>query len=294
MAVLLAAAVLVFNIDVVRDWFRGYVDVVALVPGTSGVRVGSPVYVGGIEAGRVTAVDVVDMGTQGAIALHLRLEDRVASVVRRGSLASTLRRNFIGEPLVTLSPGPAESSAVQPGDTLYPDRPVTLDTLLARGRSLGPALDSLVAAADDVQRLAGERSSDVEALLNRLAAATEEATVLRSQLEGGSLGKWLEDPTFDGRIDQLSERVASLSEAAAGLRRYGDPEMRRSVAAVAQRADRLTASIEELERRLEAGEGVLGRMQRDSAIAVALKRVQAQIDSLRAEGLGFALRMVVP
>lgn len=294
MAALLIAAVLIFNIDVVADWFRGYVDVVAVVSETSGVRVGSPVIVEGVDAGRVTGVGVVELGGRGAVAFDVRLEDRVRSVVRAGSQASTMRQRFVGEPRVVITAGPAGSPPVESGDTLYPARPLTLDTLLERGKAIVPALDSLRVVMAELERLASDRRPEMEQLVSRLAVATEEAGALRADLEEGSLGRWLRDPTLGERIDQLGVRVASLSEATGRLQRFGDPEMRRSVAAVGERADRLAAALEELEEGLAAGDGALGRMQRDSAIAVAIGAVQAQIDSLRAEGLGFALRMFRP
>ncbi len=49
-----------------------------------------------------------------------------------------------------------------------------------------------------------------------------------------------------------------------------------------------------LEQRLAEGGGMMSRVARDSALAVAVAGVQAQIDSLRAEGMGFALRMLTP
>lgn len=294
MAVLLATALAIFNVDILRDWFRGYVDVVAVVTETSGVRIGSPVMVEGVEAGHVIAVDVVELGERGAVAFHVRLHDRGRSVVREGSLASTRRRQFVGEPMVRISAGAPGARPVESGDTLYPDRQLSPDSLLAGAKALVPALDSLAIALAEIQRLASARSPHLVRLAGRLAVATEEAGILRSDLGQGSLGQWLRDPSLGRRIDQLRERLASVSETTAQLRRFGDPEMRRGVAAVDQRAERLMSALQELERQLATGDGMLGRMQRDSAIAVAIAGVQAQIDSLRAEGLGFALRMFRP
>lgn len=294
MAVLLATALAIFNVDILRDWVRGYVHVVAVVTETSGVRIGSPVMVDGVEAGHVTAIDVVELGGRGAVAFHVSLQHRVRSVVREGSLASTRRRQFVGEPMVLISAGPPGARAIESGDTLYPDQQLALDSLLARGKTLIPALDSLAITLAQIQRLASARKPDLQQLASRLAVATEEATTLRSHLEQGSLGQWIQDPSLGRRIDQLRERLASLSESTAELRRFGDPEMRRAVAALDQRAERLMSAVQELERRLAAGDGMLGRMPQDSAIAVAIAGVQAQIDSLRAEGLGFALRMFRP
>jgi hypothetical protein len=77
-------------------------------------------------------------------------------------------------------------------------------------------------------------------------------------------------------------------------RRYGDPELRAGVASVAERAQRLGQALDELEGVMVDGRGFVPRVARDSALMVAVQRVQAQIDSLRNAGLGFAARMLLP
>lgn len=294
MAGLFLAAIVVFNFDAVVDRFRGYIDVVAIVLETSGVRVGSAVSVEGMEAGRITAIDFVTLGDTGALALNLRLEDRVRGVLRVGSRAYTARERFIGEPSVRIVAGPADAPPLESGDTLYPLTQISIDELVDRGLEFAPALDSLALALSELERMAASRRPRIEGLVDRLAIATEEAGALRAELGRGAFGEWLADPTLRRRIDRLQERLAELSEAADGLGRYGDPELRSGVAELGRRAERLQSELAELEQRLAEGGGMVSRMRRDSAIAVAIAGVQAQIDSLRAEGMGFALRMFLP
>lgn len=292
---LLLAAVMVFNLDVAVDWFRGYIDVVALVPQTSGVRIGSPVWVEGVEAGRVTALDFMGLGDNAVVALHVRLEDRVSDVVRRDSRAYAVRRRFIGEPTVEIGAGSPDAPAIESGDTLFPsDRP-TLQELIEQGLAFPGALDSLGQALAALQDASAGRERDIDRVLHRLEVASREASTLRSDMAGGSLDRWLSDPDLGRRIHGLRARVTELEEAAGAMaERYADPALTARVATVAVRADRLGRELADLERALAEGDGVLGRMARDSALTVAIHGVQAQIDSLRAAGLGFALRMLAP
>lgn len=295
LVVLLLAAVLVFNLDRVVDRFHGYVDVVALVPEMNGVRVGSPVWVEGIEAGRVTAIDFRPLDEVTVLALHLRLEERVQEVVRRGSRSHTVRDRFIGEPTVRITAGPPDAPPIENGDTLRPLPVVSLDTLLARGFAFPASLDSLTMALAALNRLTNERAPAVETLLDRLGVASEEATALRMDLQGGTLDRVLRDPELGQRVTRLRERVGELTDAAEEMQaRYGDPELQAGAASVATRARRLGVALERLEGSLADGRGFIGRSARDSAIPMAVQGVQAQIDSLRAAGLGFALRMILP
>ncbi len=292
---LLFAAALVFNLDVVVDWFHGYVDVVALVPRTNGVRIGAPVWVAGVEVGRVTAMDFQEAGGRAVIALHVRLEDRVRDVVRKSSRAHTARERFIGGPSVRISAGTADSPPIQSGDTILPLNTVSLDTLIQRGLSFPGALDSLTATLSELNRLAAAQRGGVETLLDRVSDASREAALLAADFEGGSIGQWQRDPQRGLRLAGLRERLAALGEATDAMqRRYQDPELQAGLASVAQRAQRLGQALDDLERVVANGRGFVPRVARDSALGVAVQGVQAQIDSLRNAGLGFAARMVLP
>lgn len=308
LAALLLAAILVFNLDVVVDWFHGYVDVVAIVTETSDVRVGGTVWVEGVEVGRVDAMALVDPATltamadrlvpeqRAAVALHLRIEDRARAVVRKGSQAYTTRERVVGAPVVRIEAGPPGAPPVESGDTLYPaDRP-SIERLVERGKAFPATLDSLLTGVRELNRLAAARQPGLDRVMDRLTVVTEEATALQATFAGGSLGRWLADPEMGRRVRALQGRVAELSEAAGSLQRYADEdgELRRSAAALSERADRLAAAVAGLEQRLAEGDGMMSRVARDSALAVAVAGVQAQIDSLRAEGTGFALRMLTP
>lgn len=295
LAGLLLTAALIFNLDVVLDRFRGYVDVVALVSQTSGVRIGSPVWVAGIEAGRVTAIDFMALGGTSVLAVHVRLEDRVRDVVRKDSRSQTARDRFIGEPAVRISAGSSTAPPVETGDTLYPRAVISLDTLLQRGLAFPEALDSLRTVLGELSEVADDRHAAVTAILDRLSVASAEASTLRSDLEGGSIERWLRDPELGERATRLRLRVAELSEAAEQMQeRYGDPELRAGADSVATRAQRLGVALERLEAQMAEGRGFIPRAAQDSAITVAIRGVQAQVDSLTNAGLGFALRMILP
>lgn len=306
LAALFLAALLIFNLDLVVDAVRGYIDVVVIVTETSDVRVGAPVWVEGVEAGHVTAMDLVDpaalaavaerTGSEepAAVALHVRLEDRVRDVVRQGSRAYTARSRVIGAPSVRIDAGPPAAPPVESGDTIFPaDRP-SISDLIEHGRAFPAALDSLAAGVRELNRLADARGPGLDRLVGRITVVSEEATALRAGFEDGSLGRWLGDPEPGRRLERLRQRVAELSESAAALQRYGDGELGRSAVSVGERAERISAALDVLDQRLTEGDGILSRAQRDSALAVAVAGVQAQVDSLRAEGLSFALRMFIP
>ncbi|MFW5950585.1 MAG: MlaD family protein [Gemmatimonadota bacterium] len=288
-------ALLIFNADTLADRFRGYIDLVALVPETTGVRVGSPVTVGGIEAGRVTAIDLAG-DADVPVAVRIRVRERVRSALREGSRAETAKRRFIGEPTVQVTVGRPDGALLQPGDTILPTGAPALDLLIAQGKELPSALDTLNALLRQLEEVAGQRRSQLATLTDRLDRATAEADRLRArfEFEGGTLTRLLNDPELPGRLARLQDRFAAVAEAADSAGRYAEGELPARLARVTNRADRVSRALGELSERLEGSGGILVRARRDTAVQRALAEVMVQIDSLRAEGVGFALRMLLP
>ena len=294
LAGLLLAGLLIFNLDVIVDWTRGYIDVVALVSRTNGVRSGSPVWIEGIEAGRVTGIAFAGHGDSALIALDLRMEARVRPLIRRGSGATTAKRRVIGQPYVRIDAGPGDAAPLEEGDTIRPADPIDLDDLIARGKHYPASLDSLTTAVREVQRLAERRQPRVALLASRVDETLESAAELGETLSGGSLGQLLADPALPARVQRLQERLDQLAAAADSLGRWSEPELTAGIPPLMERADRLGEDLARLQHHLEQDRGTLARLQRDSALAVAVRGVQAQIDSLRAEGLSIGLRMLLP
>lgn len=294
LAGLLLAAAMVFYLDAIVDRFRGYVDVVALVRETSGVRVGSPVWIAGIEAGRVTDVGFAPHGDSALITIDARLEARVRPLLRRGSLAYTTRQRFIGRPMVRIETGPADGAPLEDGDTIGPAEQVDLQAILARGQAFPETLDSLHTALREVRELAELRHPRLVPLADRLATTAEAAGALSADLEEGSLGRLLGDPELGRRIQGLDGQLAALTEAGRSLGRYSEGELGRRVPELLDRAAALGEDLARLQAALETPRGTLPRLQQDSALALAIRGVTAQIDSLRAEALSMGIRMLIP
>ena len=307
---LFLAAILVFNVDGIVDGLRDHLELVAMVPRAEGVRVGSAVWVAGVESGRVTRIAFLGSSAEtpagrdsATVALHLRLDDDTRAVITRGSDVRALRLRFVGQPIIEVSAGEPGDAPVEDGDTLYArPHPDPLE-LLDRGMRLPGAVDSLLGSVRAIQAMAGDRAPELRRLSDRVAAVSAAASTLAGEMEGGTLGRLMNgdagEPTLADRVATLRARVGELQEAGARLAgRYADgaaPDgLPAAMSRAMGRADRIQEELATLQARMEDGGGFLPRMQRDSAVMVAVRGVQAQIDSLASEALSIGLRMVVP
>ncbi|MCK9249493.1 MAG: MlaD family protein [Solirubrobacteraceae bacterium] len=125
---------------------------------TSGLRVGSPVRVAGVQVGRVDAVDPAD---DGAARVTLSLDDD-APPLREGTRLQVRPRVFLeGGYIVQVEPGP-------------PDRPLLADgaTVPLEDTSLSVSLPSVVGALDkDARTLLTSTVEELDAALARSGSA---------------------------------------------------------------------------------------------------------------------------
>lgn len=299
-------AVLIFNIDAVTDSTRDQIDLVALLPDASGVRVGTPVRVAGRDAGRVLGLAFLDAGDTVQIALRLRVDGEAATVLRRDSDVRAFRLRVIGQPIVQLEAGSALAPAVRDGDTLHGRPRASPDSLLAQARALPAAITSLLGSARQVRDLAAGRADDFAQLQVTIDAVRAEAGTLSHAADGGSLARMLEPGGMDA-VRRLQDRLAQLADALEDARaRYApvagsDGDAPPADAALPAAMDRLTTRVAGLQRdldafraRLAAGRGIVNRLPADSALQVALRTLQAQIDTVGQEAGSILLRMILP
>ncbi len=178
-------ALAIFNLDT-ADLFRDHVEVIAFVSGTSGVRPGSPVVAGGVEVGRVLDVGVAT--TPDAVGLRLRLDPDATPLVRRGSRARTIRRRFIGQPVVRLSHGPADAPALT-------DEADELRAVLARGGlpEAGPELTARLGTLRERVAGLGGAAADLEGYAGDGALRQEAARLGSRARRAGARLEALED-----------------------------------------------------------------------------------------------------
>lgn len=297
LAALFIAAVLIFNIDAVGDLSRDQIDLVAVLPDASGIRIGTPVRVAGVEAGRVIAVSFLPAGERTEIALTVRIEGRARTVLRTDSDVRAVRLRAIGQPVVKIDPGSTRGRPVEAGDTLRGRPGADGIELMARGRALPAAVDSLLRTAEQVRAMAAAQAPELDRLQVRLAAALEAASDLSADLEGGSLGPLLGSGGVFEAVARLRSRLdevaAALTPALARYSPSGNAELATSLEALRTRVAAVRSDLDRLSGGLEGG-GIFDRMARDSAIQVAVRGVQAQMDTLRQEAASIVRRMVLP
>jgi ABC-type transporter Mla subunit MlaD len=299
LAALFLVAIVIFNMDAIRDLGRRDVHIVALLEDAPGVRAGTPVWVEGVRVGRVKEVVIIKEDDVPLVELDLTLEPRARALVTRSSDVRASRQRFIGEPIVRIFAGSPDEPPIEEGDTIRGKPRLTPAELLAEAATLPVMLDSIRAAAAVVQARFEEGQPRLQRLGDQVQATTAAAGALSDQLDHGSLGRMLDGSAgLPARVRTLGARLAELGDALGAVtERYG-PDLEDGLAVhlerLAARSRNVQSALAALEAHMDTGDGFIGRVQQDTALQVAVRRVQLQIDSLVAEAYAIGFRMFLP
>jgi ABC-type transporter Mla subunit MlaD len=294
---LTAVAVVVFFLDAFVGMLERRVDVVATLPDAPRVTKGSPVWIAGRQVGTVSRVEFRERidDPEARVALTLEIPRRLRDQLVAGSHVRLTSARMIGEPVVDIVPGPADGPLIPAGDTLYGGQALEMRAIIERLRTTRAAFTELGAEMSALAQSPALRDGRLALVQRRFAAAGAELQRLRTAAAGGSLARLLADPELGASVEALSARVARLRTELGGRidDRAGElATVRTAFAELATDADEVAGDIARLRAAADSAAGTLPRFAADSAFTVALRRVQAQLDSLIQEARGNPLRFV--
>ncbi|MCZ6760470.1 MAG: MlaD family protein [Gemmatimonadetes bacterium] len=253
---LVMAAVVVFFVGL--SWLTGRslgAGAVASVPvrfeDVSGLQVGDPVLLSGVDVGRVAQIRL-----QGAASVLVQLEIRRSVMPRVDAVVKLAALDFFGAQMVDYNPG-RSSQMLPPGQEII-------------GRKEVPVTETAASLADQAaevltgfQSIASQRTADqlhetLDAAQDALAAMTrmgnadiiDEATAALRALR--SVGERLDSVMADSSIDRS---ISQLDEITEGIRETTE------AMAVAMEA------LGSILTQIDSGQGSLGRMVTDTTLA---------------------------
>lgn len=150
-----------------------------------GLSKGNNVWFSGVKIGSVKSVQFADGNT---VAVTLKIDEKIKNHIKKDSRASIGSDGFIGDKIVFLSPGSAESPSIENGDILLAEAGSGLDQLMA---TLQKNNDNLLTITDNFKTIS-----------NKIAGGE------------GTIGKLLADnETYDG-IQTIMANLKSTSQQA--------------------------------------------------------------------------------
>jgi phospholipid/cholesterol/gamma-HCH transport system substrate-binding protein len=233
-----------------------------------GLKAEDPVYVDGVVKGRVESVELDDVGVLVRLGVREGVEFPDDSPIKIQSAG------MMGERFILVSRG-VSARAIAPGDTVNGKMMMGLSELIGNA---GEVLRDVEVTSRDVRDILQALTHDgkLDSSMNDLAAASSS---LRSIAEENQpkLAKAIAGfERVSMRMDSLLARhYSSLDSSLASAGRTGK-DMEKAV----QNLSSASADLKEITRRLNEGEGTLGKLLTDDELIERLNSTVLKLDSL--------------
>lgn len=279
----LTLALLIFLLDPLLEALRDDAELVALFDSAPNVAPGAAVWIAGHEVGEVRSLEFLPLaGPQDTsrLALVLVLPRDQLRHVRADASVRLTSASLIGEPAVDIRPGSAAAPPVQPGDTLRAEPLLTSAAVRARAAAVRAGLDSLVQETGPLAGHARARMAVIARVQEGFAGTQRELDALAHTLATSPAAAAAGDVEVQRALERLRAAAGVVGSATAPG--SGPARAMTAFQPLARHTSELSARLDSLRLR-GTPNGTLVRLQNDSALAVALRRARAELDSLIAD-----------
>ncbi|HXZ28743.1 MAG TPA: MlaD family protein [Terriglobales bacterium] len=286
LTVLFAAIVLgtlIFLMTGTTGLFTPKINLKAFFDNASGLRVGAPVRLEGVDIGNVTSIRVVPGRPASPVEVTMKVTTKYKAELHKDSVATLATAGVLGETYVDISSKGAKGPEAKNWDVLQTvETPDITDVVRASQTTLQNVdilvrrLDRIVAAIERGEGSVGKLIYD-PSLFNKLNATLDEIqTTVNDVSKGkGSIGKLI---TSDELYNKLNDSVTKINkmvdEMDKGQGTVGklikDPSLYNNANETMAKANRLMADINE-------GRGTLGKVAHDEEFARKVDRTVSNL-----------------
>jgi phospholipid/cholesterol/gamma-HCH transport system substrate-binding protein len=278
--------ILIFLMTGSTGLFTHKITLYSYFDNASGLRVGAPVRLEGVDIGNVKAIRVVAGHGLTPVQVVMTVSTRFEDAVRTDSTAELSTQGVLGETFVDIDSRVAHGPPAQDGAVLpIHERPDLTDMVRASQSTLQNIqallgrVDNIVSFVQSGQGSVGKLIYD-EALYNRLNSTLAEfqkvgAAVTQGQ---GSLGKLIVNDDLYNRANASVDKLnAILDQVNSGQGTVGkfikDPALYNNANATITQANQLMADV-------NAGKGTLGLVTKDQAFAAKVNDTITKLNEL--------------
>lgn len=289
LTVLIASVVLVtliFLMSNTTGMFTRKIVLRSYFDNASGLRVGAPVRLQGVDIGNVTGIRVVSGKPLTPVEITMRVSTQYAFGLRKDSVASLNTAGVLGETYVDLNSAMAHDRPAVDGDILpILDRP-DFQELVRSGQSTLQNMDALLQRVSRILSVVESGQGSVGKLINdpglynRLNETVSEMQNIVSKVGRGegSIGKLINDEELYRKANATVDKIASMvDEINQGKGTAGkfikDP-------ALYDNANKTIAEARQLMEQINNGKGAMNKLTRDEEFARKLDNTITKLSAL--------------
>jgi phospholipid/cholesterol/gamma-HCH transport system substrate-binding protein len=287
----LTLALLLFLMSGTGGFFSRRITLVSFFDNASGLRVGAPVRLSGVDIGNVSAIRVVDAKDKRLtpVEVIMKVGTKYDFNLRRDSLTSLDTAGVLGETYLDIDSSQAVGPVAHDGDTLptvvHPD----FNEVVRSGQGTLQNLDALVKRADRILAFAESGKGSIGKLIydpslyDKFSATVGEFKGIVDEIAQGqgSLGKLINNNDaynkFVATLDKMNGVVDDLQAGKGTAGKFlKDPTLYNN-------ANDTIANLKKVSEDLNAGKGTAGKLLKDEELAKKIDTTVSKLANLTSD-----------
>jgi phospholipid/cholesterol/gamma-HCH transport system substrate-binding protein len=284
-------ALLLFLMSGTTGLFTKRITLYSYFDNASGLRVGAPVRLSGVDIGNVVAMRVVpDKDKQlTPVEVIMKVSTKYGFNLRRDSVTSLDTAGVLGETFLDIDSSQAIGPPAQNGDTLPTHVHPDFNEVVRSSESTLQNMDALLKRADRILAFAESGKGSIGKLIydptlyDRLSQTTKEFEAIVDQIAKGqgSLGALINSNDaynkFLGTLDKINGVVDDLQAGKGTAGKFlKDPSLYNN-------ANDTIANLKKVTDDINAGKGTLGKLTKDEELAKKIENTVNKLEAITTE-----------
>ena len=261
---ILCTMIIMFGFQNVKLFKEAY-DLTAVFNYTSGVVVGAPVHLAGVDIGKVTAIELSGDETND---VNLQLQIRKGVVIRKDSRLLINSLGILGEKYLDFIPRTKTAEPLKEGDKIRGEEPVPLIDIMTETLSL---VSDFRKVFEDIFDPATKEN--VKKIIHNLENLTNEETQKSFKETLKNISSLTGDETrkrFDSILTQLDETTSSMQALI--------HDHREDLKTIIDRWKTISESVESITLNLNESKGTLGLLVNNPALHESLSKTLTNLN----------------
>ncbi|MBD3401796.1 MCE family protein [candidate division GN15 bacterium] len=246
----------------------------------NGLLAGAPVWMSGVEVGRVTSVSFVNLDPDRRVRVVCEVEESVWHMITEDASVHLGTIGFLGDKFVAVVPGSQEFPVIADKDTVETMPVADASALFESGEDAFETADQLVGSLDTFLT----RMNEGKGTLGQVATNDElyrNMTALLTELTGLTADLQQNQERIVSSIEKTGDALERVSQQATDNsgtlgKIMSDPHLYDNLAATSARLDTIMTHI-------QGAEGTLGLMVRDTGLYVEMVNLLQRTNNLVAD-----------
>ena len=287
----LTLALLLFLMSGTGGYFSHRITVVSFFDNASGLRVGAPVRLSGVDIGNVVSIRIVpDKDKQATpVEIIMKVSTKYSFNLRRDSVTTLSTAGVLGETFMDIDSSQAIGPPAQNGDTLPTHVHPDFNEVVRSSQSTLQNMDALLKRADRILPFAESGKGSLGKLIydptlyDRFSQTVAEFKGIVDQIAKGegSLGRLISDNDaynkFVATLDRMNAVVDDLQQGKGTAGKFlKDPSLYNN-------ANDTVANLKKVSEDLNAGKGTAGRLLKDEELAKKIDTTMTKLAALTSD-----------